>query len=221
VAAPAVDAPSYHDTRFPFDRRRETVWRTLCSNFFNPLIAPESHVLELGAGYGHFINNVRCTTKTAVDVWPGMLDYLHSDVTGHVGSVTDLSFLSENSIDFALASNLFEHLSQADFAITLKELWRVLKPGGSLNVLQPNYRFAYREYFDDYTHVSVYSDSSLCDFLAANGFEIIDSIPGLLPFSIKSSKRPVRPWLIKLYLASPWKPSAKQMFVRARPLQIG
>ncbi len=214
----AADELSYHETRFPFDQRREIVWRTLCTSFFNPLISPDDHVLELGAGYGHFINNVRCKAKTAIDQWPKMLDYLHRDVKGHVGSVTDLSFLSDNSVDFAFASNLFEHLSQADFAVTLRELRRKLKQRGSLNILQPNYRFAYREYFDDYTHVSVYSDSSLCDFLAANGFEIIESLPGLLPFSIKSSKRPVRPWLIKLYLASPWKPSAKQMFVRARPI---
>lgn len=209
---------SYHETRFPFDQRREIVWQTLCASFFNRLITHDSHVLELGAGYGHFINNVRCKTKTAIDQWPKMLDHLHPDVNGYVGSVTDLSFLPDNSVDFAFASNLFEHLSQTDFAVALKELRRKLKRGGSLNILQPNYRFAYREYFDDYTHVSVYSDSSLCDFLTANGFEIVESIPGLLPFSIKSSKRPVRPWLIKLYLASPWKPSAKQMFVRARPI---
>ncbi len=218
MEALTADELSYHETRFPFDQRREIVWQTLCSSFFNPLIAADSHVLELGAGYGHFINNVRCRTKTAIDQWPKMLEYLQPDVEGHVGSVTDLSFLSDNSVDFAFASNLFEHLSQTDFALTLKELRRKLKQGGSLNILQPNYRFAYREYFDDYTHVSVYSDSSLCDFLATNGFEIIESIPGLLPFSIKSSKRPVRPWLIKLYLASPWKPSAKQMFVRAKPI---
>lgn len=207
----------YHETRFPFDQRREIVWQTLCSSFFNSLVDQNSHVLELGAGYGHFINNVRCKKKTAVDQWAGMLDYLHPNVTGHLGSVTDLNFLPDDSVDFAFASNLFEHLTQPDFAQTLREIKRTLKRTGSLNILQPNYRLAYREYFDDYTHVSVYSDLSLCDFLTANGFEIIESVPGFLPFSIKSSKSPVRPWMIKMYLASPWKPAAKQMFVRARP----
>ncbi len=214
-----TDELSYHETRFPFDRRREIVWQTLCANFFNRLINPDFHVLELGAGYGHFINNVRCHQKTAIDQWPGMLQYLRPDITGRVGSVTDLSFLPDHSVDFAFASNLFEHLTQPDFALALKEIRRTLKLGGSLNILQPNYRLAYKEYFDDYTHVSVYSDLSLCDFLSANGFEIIESTAGFLPFSIKSSKGPVRPWLIKLYLALPWKPAAKQMFIRARPVR--
>lgn len=207
---------SYHDTRFTFDKRRELVWQILCESYFNNLMGPDSHVLELGTGYGHFINNVRCQKKTAVDQWDGMLEYLRPGVAGRVGSVTNLGFLADHSVDVAFASNLFEHLTQADFAETLTELRRVLKSGGSLIILQPNYRLAYREYFDDYTHCSVFSDVSLCDFLETNGFMIVQSVPRFLPFSIKASKGPVRPWLIKLYLASPWKPLAKQMLIRAR-----
>ncbi len=210
-----MNEKSYHETRFPFDQRREIVWRTLCGSFFNKLIQPDAHVLELGAGYGHFINNVHCGSKTAVDQWPGLLEHLQPNVKGHLGNVTDLGFIEDHSIDFVFASNLFEHLTQRDFAACLGEIRRKLRPGGTLNILQPNYRLAYKEYFDDYTHVSVYSDISLSDFLSANGFAVIESIPGFLPFSIKSSTGPVRPWLIKLYLASRWKPLAKQMFLRA------
>jgi len=209
-------ALTYHEARFPFDSRRELVWRTLCEAFFNRLVEPEFHVLELGAGYGHFINNIQCKNKTAVDQWPGMLQYVRPEVTPHLGSVTNLDFLPDRSIDFAFASNLFEHLTQAEFAATLAELRRTLKPSGSLNILQPNYRLAYREYFDDYTHCSVYSDLSLCDFVSTHGFQVTESVPGFLPLSLKSSRSPVRPWLIKMYLASPWKPLARQMFVRAR-----
>ncbi len=211
-----MNEDSYHETRFPFDPRREMVWKTLCANFFDELVQPHFHVLELGAGYGHFINNVRCSSKTAVDQWPGMLKFLQPNVQGHLGSVTDLSFVENRSVDFVFASNLFEHLTQEDFATCLQEIGRKLRPGGTLNILQPNYRLAYREYFDDYTHVSIYSDSSLSDFLRANGFRVIHNTPGLLPFSIKGSSGPVRPWLIKVYLSSPWKPLAKQMFLRAQ-----
>ncbi len=207
---------SYHETRFPFDQRRELVWKTLCSNFFGRLVEPEFHVLELGAGYGHFINNIRCRQKTAIDQWPGLLKYVQPGVSAHLCSVTDLSCIEDNSIDFVFASNLFEHLTQQDFALCLAQVRRKLRKGGTLNILQPNYRFAYKEYFDDYTHVSVYTDNSIADFLAANGFRVTEKVPGFLPFSIKSTTGPVRPWLIKLYLSSPWKPSAKQMFLRAQ-----
>jgi SAM-dependent methyltransferase len=216
METPMNDDLKYHETRFAFDDRREVLWRTLCDCYFNRLIAPAFHVLELGAGYGHFINNVKCASKTAVDRWPLMGKYLNSSVNGHVSSATDLGFIADHSVDFVFASNLFEHLTQAELAICLAEVRRTLKQDGTLNILQPNYRRAYKEYFDDYTHVSVYSDISLCDFLTAHNFEIIDCHPGFLPFSIKSDM-PVIPALIRLYMASPWKPKAKQMFVRARP----
>jgi SAM-dependent methyltransferase len=210
-----MNQQAYHQTRFTFDQRREIVWKTLCESYFNKLVRPDAHVLELGAGYGHFINNIHCEAKSAVDQWPGFVEYLQPTVKGHVGSVTDLSFISDCSVDFVFASNLFEHLRQTDLAATLAQVRQKLRPGGTLNILQPNYRLAYREYFDDYTHISVYSDVSLCDFLSANGFEIIECVPGFLPFSLKSSAAPVRPWLIKLYLGLPWRPLAKQMFIRA------
>ena len=212
----ATECNNYHGTRFVFDERREVLWKALCSYYFNNLIKSDFHVLELGAGYGHFINNVRCSHRSAIDLWPGIVQYVKPPVNVAVGSVTSLSFVADRSVDFAFASNLFEHLSQSELSMTLAELKKKLKPGGTLNILQPNYRLAYREYFDDYTHVSIYSDISLCDFLQANGFTISESVPRFLPFSIKSSAVPIRPWLIRLYLLLPWKVFAKQMFVRAR-----
>jgi hypothetical protein len=132
-----------------------------------------------------------------------------------VGQVTELEFLPDASVDFVFASNLFEHLTQAQFAEVLAQLKRKARRGATLNIVQPNYRRAYKEYFDDYTHLTVYSDVSLCDFLEAHGWSVIECMPGFLPFSLKS-RLPVLPWLIRLYLRLPWKPLAKQMFVRAR-----
>ena len=115
----------------------------------------ESGVLELGAGYANFINNIRCRARTAVDVWPALPQHVRSGVTAHVGPATDLAFLLDASVDFVFASNLFEHLTQAEFADVLAQLGSKMRRGATLNILQPNYRRAYREYFDDYTHVTV------------------------------------------------------------------
>jgi hypothetical protein len=207
---------TYHETRFVFDERRETLWKTLCESYFNQLISPDDTVLELGAGYCSFINNARAKKRIALDLWPGVAKAAGAGVHATVGSVTDLSFLEDASVDFAFASNLFEHLTQSEFELTLRQLRNKLSPGGTLNILQPNYKLAYREYFDDYTHVAIYSDTSLCDFLAAHGFRVVKRQAGFLPFSIKS-RWPVSPRLIRLYLASPIKPFAKQMFIRAVP----
>ena len=204
----------YHETRLPYDPRRDRLWRTLADAHFQALIQPHFCVLELGAGYGHFINHIRCRRRIAVDSWPGMAEHLAPGVESCISSVTDLSGVEDASVDFAFASNLFEHLTQPEFATALAQLRRKLVPGGSLCILQPNYRFAFREYFDDYTHVSVYSDRSLADFLAANGFRVTNCVPRFLPLTIKS-RLPVSEALIRLYLALPFRPLGKQMLIQA------
>ena len=135
-----------------------------------------------------------------------------------VGPLEDLSFLDDNSVDFVFASNLFEHVSQDEFAAVLKQLRRKLRPHGSVTLLQPNYRYAFREYFDDYTHKTVYSHLSICDFLQANGYEVLTCKPRFLPLTLKSRLR-VSPSLIRLYLMSPVKPLGKQMLIQAQPLR--
>jgi SAM-dependent methyltransferase len=205
---------NYHRTRLAQDGLRKVVWKTLCEAYFQRLIKPDYCVLELGAGYGDFVNHIRCRRRIAVDVWPGMMEHLQPGVEGHVGPAAELGAIEDSSVDFVFASNLFEHLVPSEFAKTLASLRAKMKTGATLNILQPNYRFAYREYFDDYTHISVYSDRSLADVLEVNGFRVTEVHPGFLPLTIKS-RLPVSPTLIRLYLASPFKPLAKQMFIRA------
>lgn len=204
----------YHETRFTFDPRRDVLWKTLCRSYFQGLIRPSDCVLELGAGYGHFINHIRCQRRIALDQWAGMQKYLAKGVEPVIAGASDLSAIADKSVDFVLASNLFEHLTQSELASTLAQLKSKLKPGGTLNILQPNFRLAPAEYFDDYTHVAIWSDRSLCDFLSANGFRVIECWPGFLPFSIKS-RLPVWPPLIQLYMMLPIRPLAKQMWIRA------
>jgi SAM-dependent methyltransferase len=206
----------YHDTRLAPDPRRASVWRALWRYYFRHRIGPSDAVLDLGSGYGDFINNVVAARRIAIDVWPGFAAHLDDGVEAIVGPVSDLSRVADRSIDYAFASNLFEHVTQQEFAETLASLRDKLSPNGSLTILQPNYRHAYREYFDDYTHISIYSHTSLCDFLAANGFDPVEVKPRFLPLTVKS-RLPAWDPLIGLYLASPVKPMGKQMLVRARP----
>jgi ubiquinone/menaquinone biosynthesis C-methylase UbiE len=208
----------YFETRFSDDSRREVLWRTLVRYYFQSQIPRDGCVLELGAGYGNFINNVRAKRRIATDSWPQFPKHLHAGVEAHVGSVDDLSYLEENSIDFVFASNLFEHVSQEQFAAVLKQLRAKLKPSGTITMLQPNYRYAFREYFDDYTHRTVYSHLSICDFLQANSYEVLTCKPRFLPLTLKSRLK-VSPFLIRMYLWFPLKPLGKQMLIRARPLR--
>jgi SAM-dependent methyltransferase len=207
---------TYHDSRLTPDAKRDVVWQALWQFHFKRMVPADGCVLDLGSGYGHFINRVEAKRRIALDVWPDFPRFLAPGVEAVVGPVTDLGFLADGSVDFAFASNLFEHIPQEAFVRVLDGLRPKLSGRGTLNILQPNYRYASREYFDDYTHVAIYSHISLADFLTANEYEVTQVVPRFLPLTVKS-RMPVSPWLIAAYLASPIKPLGKQMFLRARP----
>ena len=206
----------YHEARLPYDPRRTKVWKALWEYYFSKRVSADDCVLDLGCGYCDFINSVVARRRIAMDSWPGFTRHLAHGVEAIVGSVTNLEQLQDSGVNFAFASNLLEHLSRPEVGRMLAELGRKLRHGGSLTVLQPNWRYAYREYFDDYTHISVWSHVSLPEFMSANGWEILEVVPRFLPLTIKS-RLPVSPWLIKAWLNSPIKPSGKQMLIRARP----
>jgi hypothetical protein len=205
----------YHEVRLPYDPARNVLWGALWRYYFSQLIGPNDCVLDIGCGHGAFINSVVAGKRIGLDSWPDIPKYLQEGVQSIVGSAVEVGELVKEPVDFAFASNLFEHLTQLDLMTLLGGVRKILSPRGTLNIIQPNYRYAYREYFDDYTHIAIYSHVSLCDVLRVNGFDIVDVQPRFLPLTIKSGL-PVNETLIRAYLASPIKPMGKQMLIRAR-----
>ena len=206
----------YHESRFKPDPKRTIVWGALWRYYFSHRISAEDTVLDLGCGKGDFINNVVARRRIGLDIWPDFCGHVGPGVETIVAPATDLSALADGSIDYAFASNLFEHITQGDLSILLDGLRKKLSARGCLTMLQPNYRYCASEYFDDYTHITVWSHISLADFLAANGYEVTEVKPRFLPLTVKS-RLPVFPPLIGAYLMSPLKPMGKQMLLSARP----
>lgn len=207
---------AYFESRLAFDKKRKVLWKTLARTVFQPMISKNATVLELGAGYCDLINSIDAPKRIAIDIWPGFVEHANPEVEAIVGSLSDIEGIKDESIDLVMASNIFEHITQADLAKCLSILKKKMKSNGNLLVIQPNFKYAYRDYFDDYTHQSVWTDISLSDFLTANGFTVVEVRSKFLPLSIKS-RFPVHPILIWLYLNSPWKPFARQMFLHVKP----
>src|SRR5205814_1921574 len=63
----------------------------------------------------------------------------------------DLASLGTSSFDAVLASNILEHFEPGVASSVVEDVARLLKPGGRLLIVQPNFRFAAKRYFDDYT----------------------------------------------------------------------
>ena len=200
----------YYATRYTPDKGRAKVWRAIVEYLNQKYVGSAESVLDLGCGYGDFINNIVAKNRTAVDMNPASQGFLEESVRFFCSSADNLSMVDDASIDLVFTSNLLEHLTDEQLERLASEVKRVLRPGGILITMQPNYYYAYREYFDDYTHKKAFSHESLKDFFVANGFGVTAVEKRFLPFSLKS-RLPKTFILTKLYLNSPIRPTAKQM----------
>lgn len=203
----------YYASRFVPDPSRAIVWKEIVRHH-TPFIVSDATVLDLGAGYCDFINNVVTTGKRyAVDHSPELSRYAAPGVIQIQSSVLEFQQIPDHSVDVVHASNLLEHLSDDELTQTMSEIRRVLKDKGILILMQPNYYYAYRSYFDDPTHKKVFSHGALESFLISHHFDIKLMKPKFLPFSLRSrpSIIPVHPLIIRAYLNSPIKPFAGQM----------
>ena len=208
-----IGSLAYHEVRFPYDPRRAAVWRAI-ARYLEPWVPAEEDLLDLGAGYGDFSREIWAKRKWALEHNGALAQHWSSSVTPLIQSATDPWPLESASLGTILASNFFEHFTLEQGAEILAEAKRVLRPGGRLIVIQPNFRLEPRRYFDDYTHRTAYTDNGFRDFLMASGWRIAHSEPRFLPFTMKS-KLPTAEWLVRLYLALPLRPLAGQFLVVA------
>lgn len=204
---------NYFVTRLRPDTSRDVVWSSI-ARYLQRYVPLSGTVLDLGAGYCSFINNIHAKERHAVDISSLVKRHASPGVRTWVRACDDLRVFQQGSVDVVFASNLFEHLTRESLDKTIQEIFRVLKKRGTLILVQPNFRYAYREYFDDYTHLLIFTHLSLCDLLASHGFRIQHCTPRFLPFSMRS-RLPKSRFLVWLYLHSPIKPFASQMLIVA------
>ena len=187
--------------------------------YFRYRISPDDCVLDLGAGYGDFINNVVARRRIAVDVWAGLPSQVAKEVEVVVGPVTRPEPpLPTVAVDFAFACNLFRARPQQDvFVAALASLRTHARAGG-------------------YAHDPA-AQLPLC---LSGIFRRLYPCRGL--FAHQSRRSPAPPRLgsrrspaalssadgevpladmarSSAYLGSPIKPLGKQMLVRARPVR--
>lgn len=119
-------------------------WDTIMQSFarFASLL-PHSRVLDVGCGPGSLARHLARDghTVTGIDADPLMIDraqYLATEVSGvafEVGDVRNLRF-DDGAFDAALATNVIFLLP--DPLAGLKQMTRVVKPGGLIAMLNPS-----------------------------------------------------------------------------------
>lgn len=194
------------------------MWQILCRSFFQKYVDPGATVVEVGSGHCEFINHIAAARRIAVDLSNDVVNHAAPGVEVVISASSDLSAIASGSAHVAFASNFFEHLTRPDILATLREIKRILAPGGKVMILQPNVRFCYRDYWMFFDHITALDDRSLVEALEMSGFTAETVIDRFLPFSTKSAL-PKSLMLLRIYLAVPilWRFFGAQAFVVARP----
>jgi len=209
-----VDEPAYFSTRLTDDPRRAAVWGHI-ARYLSPWIDADGSVLDLAAGRGEFSAAIDARRRVAIDLHPALGELVADGVEAVVGDATDLSRFASGEFGTVVASNFLEHLEHEAIDKCLAGVREVLSPGGHLILIQPNFALAPRAYFDDYTHRTIHTDTSLADRLGASGFEVMRTERRFLPLSMRS-RLSFGHRLVPLYLRLPWRPLAGQMLHIAR-----
>lgn len=196
---------------------RDQVWKVLVRHFFQPMPGAKGRVLDLGCGWGEFINNLSAAKRFAMDLNPDARAHLDPAVQFIHQDCSETWPLDDASLDLVFTSNFLEHLPDKDhISKTLLEARRCLKPGGHLICLGPNIRYVPGAYWDFWDHYVPMTDRSLAEALRLSGFLVQQQVARFLPYSM-SDKPPPPLVFVKLYLKlkPAWRIFGKQFLVIA------
>jgi cyclopropane fatty-acyl-phospholipid synthase-like methyltransferase len=182
-------APSEYDDAF-MDKMagaylEQTRWTRLRLSALLPLVEPRpgDRILDLGCAAGaltHFFSQ-RGATVTGIDSEPKAIEKARELFPDLQFELADVSKLPEadHSVDKAVAGDLVEHLDNATLNAMLRELRRVLVPGGTVSIYTPNPKHLIeRLKAHDFvlaqnpTHIGLRTSDQLVAALERNGFKI-------------------------------------------------
>ncbi len=194
-----ADLQRIYQTRFARNAEyRLAVWRVLISERFQRYVRPSDTVLDLGCGYGEFINQIACATRYAMDLNPDAPKRVAPEVKCLLQDCSAAWPLPNNSLNLVFTSNFFEH------------------PGGRLIAMGPNVRYLPGAYWDFWDHHVPLTELSLREALENRRFQVQECIPKFLPYTMAGGPR--YPLLfLRAYLHSPlaWRFFGKQFLLVA------
>ena len=103
------------------------MYKILCKNFFQKYTSKESVLLEIGAGYCEFINNIQAKEKIALDLNKDIKKYVNKNIQVIISDSTNLIQIKKDKVEGVFVNNFFEHIEKENIIKTIVEIKRVLK----------------------------------------------------------------------------------------------
>ena len=164
---PAVMAGAvtgYHAAHLPEDPARAIVWKVVARASGGVGAAARARARARRRLLRLDQQRVGRAARVAVDIWPDVARYAAPGVEAVVLDVVARTSrgLGASAFDVVLASNVLEHFEPDVAASVVDDVGRAAEAGRTFrSSIQPNFRYASRQYFDDYTHRAVFTDVSL------------------------------------------------------------
>jgi len=175
-----------------------------------------SRFLDVGCGRGDFLDAFE---KQGLDISGLDHESYTKDTRVRLCDLEKEAFpFREGEFDVVFTKSVIEHLF--DPALFLTECKRVLKPGGRILILTPDWISQMKIFFDDYTHRQPYTTAGLKEAMEIFGFKEVQSelfyqlpvlwrvpalkivsrfIQGVVPVTAKSSVKFIR-WSVELMI---------------------
>jgi len=158
----------YDDSLRPYTQYPEQLAGYLFSQF---QMKPGHTLLESGCGRGEVLRGFKgLGLEVRGNDLSGESKNLLSDIDIDTCDVENDGLpYPDNNFDILYSKSFLEHFYYPEKYV--KEAFRVLKPGGLLLSLVPDWEASYQKYFDDYTHRTPFTFVSLRDIQLIHGFE--------------------------------------------------
>ena len=147
----------------------------LCFHLFQAFnLKKGMKMLEAGCGRGEFLKGFQNLglDVIGIDISEEASNFNNSFEVKICDIESEELPFDENTFDVIYSKSFIEHLYYPESY--LKEAYRILKPGGLLITLVPDWEANYKTYFDDFTHRTPFTSISLKDAYLVYGFREVD-----------------------------------------------
>lgn len=137
-------------------------------------ITKDQKILDLGCGRGDLLN---VFNSLGFDIYGA--DIAKSNIEVSSENIQYFDFNTEtykypdNMFDVIYSKSVIEHISNTDHFI--KEQIRILKPGGMLILLTPDWNSQMNIFYNDYTHIRPYTQKGLNNLLESYDFKEVNT----------------------------------------------
>lgn len=183
------------DKHWWFVGRRRIFLDSLDKYLTKPLNGRERRILDMGCGTGTMLNYLsRYGNAEGIDADEEAVRFCHERGVTQVRQVDSMPLpFEDNTFDLVAALDVIEHID--DDRGTLRELYRVLRPGGILMLSVPAYRFLWGAQDEISNHKRRYIAPQMRSRLTEAGFKVRKlSYFNTFLFPIIAAIRLIRPY---------------------------